>query len=406
MRLFFENIKIAGYALLSNKIRSILTTLGIIIGVLTISLLLSIAQGVRKGITTQIEDLGSNLVAVVPGKISGSSGFNPASSFGVSTLTEDDFNTIKTNLKEIKNLSMGMLVTGTVKLEEKISSSSSIFAGTAEIINVLNGEVAVGRFFNQEDLERNEKVVVLGSETKEKLFGVSQAVGEEIELRGTKFKVIGVLKQKQTAPSFLGATFDDLVMMPITTGWEITKLKQIFRIMMQANTSSEVKNVKDKVNTLLLANHKGEEDFTVLTQDDILGIVGSILNILTAMISAIAAISLLVAGIGIMNIMIISITERTKEIGIRKALGATKTDILSQFLTESVILSSIGGIFGISISFLISQLISNYSQLPIYLTSKIILLSLGFSIVVGIIFGIAPAIKAANKQTVEALRYE
>lgn len=406
MRLLLESSKIAFKALFSNKLRSSLTILGVVISVITIAGLLAIALGVRKEISKQIEDLGSNLIAVVPGQITSGGGFNPASAVGASTLTQEDFKSIEEELPTVQNPSMLMPVTGAVRTDKKISKASLIFAVTEKSLPILNIEMKTGRFLSQHDLKTNSRVVVLGSTTSEKLFPNQNPINKTVNIRGEEFKVIGLLRKKPTAELIFSLDFNDSVAMPITTGWEITGVKQIFRIMMQAPDSDSVTEVQEKVKSILLKNHGGEEDFSVLTQDDILGIIGNILNILTTMLAAIAAISLVVGGIGIMNIMLVSVTERTKEIGIRKAVGATNGHILAQFLIESVVLSLFGGVLGVLIAGIGTLLAAKYSPLPVSLSPIIVVLSLGFSALVGIIFGVAPAMSAARKDPIQALRSE
>jgi len=407
MSLFFDIFKISLTSLWSNKIRSGLSLLGIIIGILTISTLLSIAFGVRKEVSSQVEDLGSNLIVVVPGKIQGSSGgFNPTAGIGASTLTEDDFKKIEEDVPEVKNVSMAMLISGTVRAGEKISTSSLILASTDKILPALNSQVGEGSSINQDDISKNARVIVLGPGPVKELFGEESPLSKVVDIRGEDFEVIGVLKEKETAESFLGPSFNDVVIMPITTGWEITKTKQVFRIMMQAPDSGSVKAVQEKVKKIVLENHNDEEDFSVLTQEDILGLLGKIFNILTAMLGAVAIISLVVGGIGIMNIMLVSVSERTKEIGIRKAVGATNTNILLQFLMESVTLTILAGIVAIILFYAGVSIASSHLPVPIEVTPQIVILALVFSAIVGVVFGVIPALQASRKNPIEALRYE
>ncbi|MBI4128471.1 MAG: ABC transporter permease [Parcubacteria group bacterium] len=406
MNLVSDSLGIAIRALASRKIRSFLTILGIVIGVTTIAGLLALALGVRGEITRQVESLGSNLVAVVPGQIrTAGGGLNPAASIGASTLTERDFEKIR-GIPRVQKAAMMMLVSGTIHVQEKTSATTLIFAATPDILATLNTEVENGRFISTEDVEMKRGVVVLAAEPRKALFGDAEAVNAVVDIRGEPFRVIGTLAEKPSAINFLGPSFNDVVIMPITTGWDITGTKQIFRIMMQAPDSESVNEIRDRVRTVLLENHGGEEDFTVLTQEEILGLIGKILNILTAMLAAIAAISLLVGGIGIMNIMLVTESERTREIGIRKAVGATNRHILVQFLIEAVLLSFMGGIIGTLIAITGSIMANRYSPIPVDLPPTVILLALGFSLVVGVLFGVTPALRAARKDPIEALRSE
>jgi len=406
MKIMFNSCKIAVNNIFLNKLRSFLTILGVVIGVITITSLLSIAVGVRKEITSQVEGFGSNLITVVSGQIKPGRSVNPTASMGASTLTETDYQTISKEVPEIRNLSMIMLLSGSVKSGKNISSSSLIFGTSEQVLPILNTNISSGRFINKEDLQTNSKVVVIGDKTAQTLFPNQDPINKTLEIREQQFKVIGVLKAKENADILFSIDFNDGVGMPITTAWEITNSRQILRIVLQAKNSDSVKVTQEKIRGLLLKTHKGEEDFSVLTQEDLLNIIGNILNILTAMLTAVAAISLVVGGVGIMNIMLVSVTERTKEIGIRKAVGATNNHILFQFLVESVILSIVGGIIATVTASIGAFAINRYSSLPISVTPFIILLALGFSIIVGIIFGVLPAMNAAKKDPIVSLRSE
>ena len=407
MKLLISSVVIALKSIAGNKLRNSLTVLGIVLGVFTISTLLSLAFGVREEVTKQIEDLGSNLIAVVPGKLNASGGgFNPSASLGASTLTEKDFDSIEQQLPEIKNLSMAMLVSGTVKVSDKVSSSSLIFAASEKILPNLNTSIESGRFFDNVEIEENSKVVVLGSKVKEMLFVSDNALGKELEIRGHKFQVIGILKSKETSSTLFGPNLDDLVIMPITTGWKITDTKQIFRMMMHSPTTEQADEYKSKVKDIILNNHGGEEDFSVVTQEEILGVVGDILDILTAMIGAIATLSLVIGGLGVMNIMLVSISERTREIGIRKAVGANNAHIMVQFLVEAIVLSFIGGLIGSSLSGIVAVVVSTLSPIKLVFSPFVVLVSIGFSVLVGVIFGVAPALSAARKDPIKAIRSE
>lgn len=406
MKLIFESAKIALKSVFANKLRSFLTILGIVVGIVTICSLLSIALGVRSEITKQIEDLGSNFIAVVPGQIQQGGGFDPTAQIGASTLTESDYEQLKVELPELKNLSIAMLLTGNLKFGQNASPGSIIFASSEKILPLINSRLEKGRFLDEVDVSSSSRVIVLGAKPAKNLFGDTNPIGQFVDIRGEQFEVIGVLAEKETAQLFSGPDVNDLTILPISTGWEITNTKQIIRIMMQSPDAGSINDYKAKVKDILLKNHGGEEDFSVLTQDDIIGIIGDILNILTAMLGAISAISLFVGGIGIMNIMLVSVTERTKEIGIRKSVGATNQHILIQFLIESVTLSIFGGILGVLIALGGSIIANNYSPLPVSLPISVIGLALGFSALVGAIFGVAPAISAARKDPIAALRSE
>lgn len=404
MKAFVDSIKMGFASIFARKGRSILSVLGIVVGILTVASLLTLALSVKAEITKNIEGLGSNLVAVVPGKIEDGNSFFIAQ-FGASTLTEEDFLSITFRIPEAKNLSLFTVLAGTVKNSHTKLETSLIAGGSPGSENVLNLKLAGGRFIEEADETGKARVVVLGSKAAGGLFGSENPLGREIEIRGERFLVVGFLKAVPTSLNF-GPDQNDMIFMPIHTAWEVTNTKQIFRIMMQAPTASSTNELRDKVKQILLESHKGEEDFTVLTQDDLVGMVGNVLTILTAMLSSIAAISLLVGGIGIMNIMLVSVSERTREIGIRKAVGATSYIILLQFLIEAILLTLGGGIIAVILYTIGIKIAGVFSPIPLNLDFSVLILSLSFSILVGIIFGVIPAYHASRKDPIQALRYE
>lgn len=403
MKLLLDSIKIAISSLLSKKARSFLSMLGIIIGILTVASLLSIALTVRKEIESSISNLGTNLIDIVPGDIE-SGGF--AQSFGTSTLTLEDYEDLK-SVEGTINETMTMVVSGNITTEGNNLPGGLIYASSPAVVKAINTDIEKGRMFTDQEDESASKLAVLGATAAEKLFGnPEEAIGKTIEARGAEFQVIGVLKKIEGLTSFGGVDQNSLVVIPIRTGWELTNTQLVSEMFAQAENSDIVDRVKKEVEAAILENHNGEKDFSVLTQEDLLKTVGGILNIVTAMLSAIASISLLVGGIGIMNIMLVSVSERTREIGIRKAVGATQGTILLQFLIESMILTLIGGIVAVLIFSAGVSAVPAESPIPIALEPRVLLLALGFSAVVGIVFGIIPAIGASRKNPIDALRYE
>ncbi len=402
----WDSVENAARSLWAKKLRSVLSILGIVIGIFTVSSLLTIAYSVRDGIEDAIGGLGANLLFVVPGKIDqgGASGF--AAQLGASTLTEKDFSSIRSQVPEAQNLSMGMVIAGAVKSGAATVPNGLIFGASPGFERAVNLTLAQGRFTDQRDESLRTRVIVVGDAVAQDLFGGSGVLQRQIEIRGERFDVVGVLEKVSSAISLGGPDFNSIVLMPLETAWEITNTRQIFRIAMQAPSADDVVPMKEKIKEIILANHGGEEDFSVLSQDDLISLVGSILDLLTAMIGAITAISLVVGGIGIMNIMLVVVNERIKEIGIRKAVGATRGAILAQFLVESVLLTFAGGVVAVVAFIALVESIESHVPIPLSVNPWIMGTALVFSAVVGIIFGIVPAYQASRKDPIVALRSE
>jgi putative ABC transport system permease protein len=396
-------IKTAFTSLFTRKLRTFLSVLGIVIGILTVSVLLTVALGVRKEVTSSIDTLGASFLAVVPGNLSGG---NISAAVGASTLTEEDFNSIKSDFPELQNLAMASIITGNIKSGAKEISSGLILGGSPGIANDFNFKLASGRLADQNDENSKAAVAVLGDKVKQDLFGDANPLGQTITIRNKNFTVVGTLEKVAGGSNLGGPDFNSVVLMPLQTGWDLSKSKQIFRIVMQVPDVAQIPDYKTKIEQVILQNHGGEKDFSVFSQDDILGVVNNILNLVTAMLSAIAAISLIVAGIGIMNTMLVTVHERTREIGIRKAVGASREDILFQFLVESVMLTLLGGIIAVVIFSIILGIAGTRSPIPLSFDWRVMGGAILFSAIVGVIFGVFPAYQASRKDPIVALRYE
>lgn len=389
----------------SHKLRSALAVLGVVIGVAAVTTSVSLGQGVKREVASLIQGLGTNVIAVVAGKVdAGGLGgaSNPANFISGDILTPLDYARI-VSLGEVDVATPISLVPGTLRYVEKTASLPvfGTYPNALEAFDVLS--LGSGRMFASND-EGN--VVVLGARPAEELFGQEDPIGRIVALGGREFSVIGVLNKTSSASAF-GSEFDALSFIPFDAATALNRDQvKIFRIMVKVKDAAAVPGAKAEIHRMILQNHRGEEDFTVLTQDDILGLFNQILNLLTLMISAIAAISLIVGGIGIMNIMLVTVTERTREIGIRKAVGATRRAIAAQFLVESVVVTAAGGAIGLAISLLIGLLVKTKAGFAPEFNLWVIALAVGISAGIGILFGLWPAIRAARKDPAEALRYE
>uniref|UniRef100_UPI004025822D ABC transporter permease n=1 Tax=Megasphaera micronuciformis TaxID=187326 RepID=UPI004025822D len=404
--LFKESVAIALTALLSNKLRSILTMLGIIIGIAAVIVMISIGMGVRKNITDSIASLGSNMLIVTPNS-SNSRGMRAAAGSG-KKLKLDDATAIK---KRIKNIDY---VAPTVSASYQVVNgnenwNTSVYGVTPEYLQIRSLTVTSGSFISQADLDSRNRVAVIGSTVAGNLYGSENPVGKNIRVNNQPFKVIGVLEKKGQAS--MGGDQDDVVLVPLTTAQErLMGITYIRSINIQVSSSDKIDEVQDQVGTLLRQRHhlgiSKEDDFTINNMTSLMETMNSTTATLTLFLGSVAAISLLVGGIGIMNIMIVSVTERTREIGIRKALGATYRTIMTQFLIEAVIIGLIGGILGIALGISLVEVFKKFAEVPPVITLAPILISFTFSVGIGLFFGIYPARKAARLDPIEALRYE
>lgn len=404
---FFENIIIALRSVWANKVRAFLTMLGVIIGVSAVITLIAMGQGVKSSISSEIEAMGSNLLIILPGRVTldnGGSLGGISSSAGISTLTLDDKKAIEENVEGIENIAAIMMLSGTLKYEDK-EAFPFLVGGEQELefMNLYN--VADGRFINEQDNIEMKKVVVVGKTVAADLFGEgADPLGKTVVIGKDEYEIIGVMETESL--STVGIDANSMAVMPIETAAEAFDNNKLHRIMLSVSEGYEIDERSEAIKNFMIERHEGVEDISVLTQEDILSTLDMVLGLMTALLSGIAAISLVVGGIGIMNIMLVSVTERTKEIGIRKAMGATAGNILTQFLTEAAVLSLIGGGIGVGLSYLASFLLKSFTDIAPEITFSSILMAFTISVLIGIIFGVAPAVKAARKDPIEALRYE
>lgn len=406
--MIWESIKMAFMSLRSAKLRSFLTMLGIIIGVAAVTSVVSIGNGVKKSIAGEIAAFGTDLIQVNPGQAftedenGQQGGFNFASTLGASTLTEQDVEDIR-QTPGVKSVAPAMLISGTISYQDQ-NASPLVMASTPEIEDIFKPTLPLykGKFFAPDS---NEMVVT--EAVAKKLFGDQDPLGKQVTLRNRSFTVVGITKAPEGGMSLSAGFTDNTALISFKAGKELSGgVANIMEIDFKAANVDEVAAVKQSVKDRLLENHGGEEDFTVSTPDEQLAVVNQILSLITTFVAAIASISLLVGGVGIMNIMLVSVTERTREIGIRKAIGATRAIIAAQFLIEALILSLIGGLLGLGLAYLQGIATKQFAGITPVFDVGTMAMAFGVSSLIGIIFGLAPAIRAARKHPIQALRYE
>jgi len=400
---FFETFRVAFEAIVSNKVRSGLTMLGVIIGVMAVILLVSIGEGAQVYITKELTGMGTNLLVITPGKTSTRGGFHPPSAGTVRKLTYDDAQALRRRAWLLTDAVP--LVFGTGKLKYRNMGRDLMIIGTTpEFQRVRNLFVDTGSYISQGDVDSKSKVIVLGTKVKEELFGTENALGKVVILSDARYRVVGVMRKKGTS---MGMDIDDIVYIPVTSGQELFDTDSLFEIMASTPRAEDVDRAIAQIKDVLIKRHAHKEDFTIQTQGAMLETMNMILGVLTAVLGGIAGISLLVGGIGIMNIMLVSVRERTREIGIRKALGARNNDILAQFMIEAITLSGAVGVIGIILGVGLALIIPVFVDvLPTSVSLWSILMAFFFSAAVGIFFGVYPARKAALQDPIQALRYE
>jgi putative ABC transport system permease protein len=410
--LLTQNILTALRSLMANKLRSGLTILGIVIGVAAVVALMAIGNGATSDITSQIQSSGTNLLSIQSGRMQRqqASGAPPA----FSALTYKDYQALNAALTDIAGIAPVYQASSTVVFEND-SYSVSVTGTSEDYLKVYSYEMERGRFFTADERQTNKQVAVLGATTAGELFPNSEAVGQTVKIDDVRFTVVGVLKAKGSSGF---SDPDDIVLIPLETGY--LKLfganairdgqKTVSSIAVSAASAEAVDTVTAQINFIMRRQHKiepgAEADFRVQSQSDLLETLSTVTATLTTFLGAIAAISLLVGGIGIMNITLVSVSERTREIGLRKAVGARKDLILLQFLVETMTLSLLGGVVGILLGVGIAEMVSALGLINSLVTASSILLAFSFSLGIGLFFGLYPAYRAANLHPMEALRSE
>jgi putative ABC transport system permease protein len=419
----FDAFRSALQSLVVNKLRSALTMLGVIIGVAAVIAMVSVGNGASQSVQNTILSLGSNLVTVSP-SFGTDQGLKGAGAQAVN-LTLDDMRSVQDQLGPSIAAIEAEQQTGRWQVTVSGQNTNTSVTGVTESYpSVRDWQMESGEFFTTSDLNVNAQVAVIGSTTAQNLFGDGDAIGQTIQLRqafgGGKdararilnFKVVGVLASKGTT---FGFSRDDQILVPITTAQHVLtgQLGRVTAIVIKATSSDTMDITTSDVTNILLQRHNisdpANADFTVTNQNDTLAAVNSTTAIFTLLLGAIGGISLLVGGIGIMNIMLVSVNERTREIGIRKAVGARRGDILTQFLIEAVALTGLGGVLGIVLGWAITQVVHQIpaaASVPLLITSGTVIIAVGVSVAIGIVFGLYPAMRAARLHPIQALRYE
>lgn len=392
--------RISVKALMINKTRSLLTTLGIIIGVMAVILLVSLGSGLERQITEQFENLGTNLLFVMPGKVQfrdSREGGPP----GVATnkLTHDDARRVEKQAPSVVDTLPIVTTNATVSFRKKVASTF-IVGSTEKYEEFRSSPVERGKWFGSGDVAASRRVAVAGQTVVENIFGNADPIGKKVDIAGRKYEVIGILTSKGGG---FGNDQDDQFIVPITTLQKQFNIDKLSYFYAQVDDSQNLDKATTEIKRIM-EKKLDKDEFSVVNSQEILSTFQNILNTITAALGGIAAISLLVGGIGIMNIMLVSVTERTREIGLRKAVGATPRAIMYQFLIEAVILSFMGGVIGtllgVGIGAILNQFIS--VNTPIWA----VVMAFGVSALVGIVFGVFPARKASKLSPIEALRYE
>jgi putative ABC transport system permease protein len=399
-------LRMAGQSILRNKLRTALTMLGIVIGVAAVIVMVAIGQGARAQIQAQISTLGTNMIVVTPGSTSLGGASQGAQTFN--RLSIDDAEKVRREATLITELSP-VIVTRTQVIANGGNWRTQVNGVSPDYLTIRNWSLESGQPFDSADVQAKRKIVLLGSTVARNLFPSGDPVGKQIQLGHAPFTVTGVLTPKGQTAS--GTDQDDVVLVPYTTAQDrLSGFSFLGQILASTASASDIPGAEDEISGIMReAHHLGggaQDDFTVRDQTEIAEAATSSMSVMTALLAAIASISLLVGGIGIMNIMLVSVTERTREIGIRMAIGARGSDVLTQFLVESVAMSILGGLVGLAVGVAGAELVSRLAGWATSVPPSSALLAIGFSAIVGVFFGFYPARQAASLDPIQALRYE
>jgi putative ABC transport system permease protein len=399
----FISLRFALEGLFRNLFRTLLTMIGLVIGVFAVVSLVSLGNGAKLYVVNEFQGLGTNLIMVQPGKAEKKGMMGPPVGSSERKMTLADVEAIERKARTLDSVSGITIGSTSIEYEENLASAT-IFGVNEQFDRILNFTLKQGSFFTRDEDSYGRRFVVLGTELSKSLFGSSYPIGRVLRINESNFKVIGVLTPMGNK---LGLDMDQIAMIPTKSSLKLFNEDKLFGIRARASTKSSVQDAVNEITTIFRERRNGKDDVTILTQQAMISSLDSILGVLSYVIAGIAAISMLVGGIGIMNMMLVNVTERIQEIGIRRAVGARKIDILQQFLCESLLLSVVGGTIGILLSYALSSLVSLiYPIVDLNPPPWIVLCSMLLSLLVGLLFGVIPAIKASNIDTLEALRHE
>lgn len=398
-----EIFRLSIESLMGNRFRAGLTMLGMVIGVAAVVLLVSIGNGAKQYILNEFEGMGTNLIIVQPGKTDRKGSFGPPMGSSQRKMAVADVVAIEKRAFNIEAVTGVVFGTATVKYEET-TSNVNLFGSNDLFISIINLKVGKGQWYSREEDDYGRRVVLLGHDVAINLFGNEEPIGRTVRINQGEFKVIGVMAGSGNK---LGMNFDQFVFVPTHAAMRLFNDDKLFGIRAKAKSRAGVDDAVEEIRQILKDRRNGEEDFTIITQGALLGSMTTILNMLTYVLGAIAAISMLVGGIGIMNIMLVTVAERTAEIGVRRAVGARRVDILKQFLAEAITLSMIGGMLGLLLAVSVTSVA--YWFLPSFdLRAPLWIMGPAFavSVMIGVLFGVWPARKASRIETLDALRFE
>ncbi len=408
--MIYNNIRLAWASIKTARLRSLFTMLGIIIGVASVVTTVSLGEGVRQQVKGQVDTFGKNLITVWPGNSVNRdnqgtiTSYNFLSSFTTSTLSQDDVTAVE-NTDGVVTAAPLSVISGVASYEGAKADNAVIIATTSNFPELVHQKLSIGGFLSANDEGRS--FAVIGSSVATALFKNNAPIGRSLTINDQQFLIKGVFEEFGASTVAPGVDFNNTIFIPYTTGQTLAKDRAtVFQIFAQAENADNVDQTKSAIEQNLGKLRGGQTDFTVLKQEETLVLTNNVIALLTGLIAAIAAVSLIVGGVGIMNVMLVSVTERTHEIGVRKAVGATDRQILLQFLVEAVTLTVVGSVIGILVALVANGVLRATTDLKPVISPYVIAVSIGVALLIGVMFGVIPALKAAKKDPIAALRNE